>query len=411
MGTMRLRHTFQHDPDSQQLVGRLMLGTKRRPYPLPCQAHVGRASILGRHGTSEQARRHPAASGGREECELTLAYVADEDHAAGETCPLYRSGLAFGRQFGPGRQTGTKYLQRTLETLLDELPGGEEDLWRNEVSVLVMNNAPGEHAEFEELRRRAATGTDRFSLKARHYVTWLNNPGLVADPTPDAADPDDLHNPDDRPGRQVRKQTCDLIALLRHAAPLSRYYFFMEDDFEVCPFALRALHTAAVKANAQRESKGWVALRVSYGMNGVLMHNADIPDLVDYLWRHVTRKPPDLLWAEWVALQARARPPRPYAVYRYNVLNHLGAISSFAVRPDRPGWPGCWAPMSSVWSLALSERYNRRCRDVSDVSPCATRPRGRASLRDQRGLPLEPDGLEPWMSHQVNWTAPVLPRT
>lgn len=55
-----------------------------------------------RHGTSEQARRHPAASGGREECELTLAYVADEDHAAGETCPLYRSGLAFGRQFGPG---------------------------------------------------------------------------------------------------------------------------------------------------------------------------------------------------------------------------------------------------------------------------------------------------------------------
>lgn len=57
-----------------------------------------------------------------------------------------------------------------------------------------------------------------------------------------------------------------------------------QDDFEVCPFALRALHTAAVKANAQRESKGWVALRVSYGMNGVLMHNADIPDLVDYLW-------------------------------------------------------------------------------------------------------------------------------
>ncbi|KAL6771926.1 hypothetical protein ACKKBG_A28325 [Auxenochlorella protothecoides x Auxenochlorella symbiontica] len=319
--------------------------------------------------------------------------------------------LTIGIPTVPRRQTGTKYLQRTLETLLDELPGGEEDLWRNEVSVLVMNNAPGEHAEFEELRRRAATGTDRFSLKARHYVTWLNNPGLVADPTPDAADPDDLHNPDDRPGRQVRKQTCDLIALLRHAAPLSRYYFFMEDDFEVCPFALRALHTAAVKANAQRESKGWVALRVSYGMNGVLMHNADIPDLMDYLWRHVTRKPPDLLWAEWVALQARARPPRPYAVYRYNVLNHLGAISSFAVRPDRPGWPGCWAPMSSVWSLALSERYNRRCRDVSDVSPCATRPRGRASLRDQRGLPLEPDGLEPWMSHQVNWTAPVLPRT
>ena len=27
---------------------------------------------------------------------------------------------------------------------------------------------------------------------------------------------------------QVRKQTCDLIALLHHAAPVARYYMFME---------------------------------------------------------------------------------------------------------------------------------------------------------------------------------------
>lgn len=52
----------------------------------------------------------------------------------------------------------------------------------------------------------------------------------------------------------------------------------------MCPLALRALQTAAVKADAQPESRDWAALRVSYGMNGVLMHSADIPDLVDYLW-------------------------------------------------------------------------------------------------------------------------------
>lgn len=80
-------------------------------------------------------------------------------------------------------------------------PAAPADLWRDEVSVLVMNNAPREHAEFEELRRGAAAGTDRFSEKARHYVSWLENPGTVTDPTPDAADPDDLHNPGDRPGR------------------------------------------------------------------------------------------------------------------------------------------------------------------------------------------------------------------
>ena len=131
-------------------------------------------------------------------------------------------------------------------------------------------------------------------------------------------------------------------------------------------------------------------------MNGVVMHSADAPRLADFLWRHIALKPPDLLWVEWVVRQAKpipaaaaavgagvhqgagaaagaaagtaeeaaedmaaAAPPtsmsqrvlpeqlrRPYIVYRHNLLRHLGALSSFAVRPDRPDWPGCFAPMT-----------------------------------------------------------------
>jgi hypothetical protein len=37
----------------------------------------------------------------------------------------------------------------------------------------------------------------------------------------------------------------------------------------VCPFMLRALHYALAKAHALQPS--WLALRLSYGMNGVLL--------------------------------------------------------------------------------------------------------------------------------------------
>lgn len=200
--------------------------------------------------------------------------------------------------------------------------------------------------------------------------------------------------------RQVRKQTCDLIALLREAAPQSRYYLFMEDDFEVCPLALRALQHAMASADAGAATRGWVALRVSYGLNGVVLRSGDVLALADYFWEHVARLPPDLLWAEWVrARSQRPRPAalaglrrerlpaeprgdlRPYVIYQHNLMRHLGEISSFAVRPDRPAWPGCFEPMAKAWSLATFERYDRRCLRYSDLSPCTHRGRGATQAR------------------------------
>lgn len=72
---------------------------------------------------------------------------------------------------------------------------------------------------------------DAFAAKAAAYVDLLDNPGSMDDPTPDAPEPDDLHNPGDRPGRAVRQQTRDLISLLEAARHRATYYMFMEDDF------------------------------------------------------------------------------------------------------------------------------------------------------------------------------------
>lgn len=45
---------------------------------------------------------------------------------------------------------------------------------------------------------------------------------------------------------------------------------------------------------------------------------------------------------------------RPLVVYRYNMLAHIGVVSSFAVRMARPAWPGCYAPMNRVRMTPLS---------------------------------------------------------
>ena len=52
------------------------------------------------------------------------------------------------------RKTGADYLTRTLETLLEELPGDDTDPLHGRVRVLVINNRPGNHSVFYAVRCR-----------------------------------------------------------------------------------------------------------------------------------------------------------------------------------------------------------------------------------------------------------------
>ena len=50
---------------------------------------------------------------------------------------------------------------------------------------------------------------------------------------------------------------------------------------------------------------------------------------------------------------------RPLVVYKYNMLAHIGAVSSFEVRPDRAKWPACYHSMALVRSPAPLRRVTR----------------------------------------------------
>ena len=146
--------------------------------------------------------------------------------------------------------------------------------------------------------------------------------------------------------------------------PPSPLFMFMEDDFRTCEGALRGLRYLVQKTRTVYPE--WLGLRTSYGLNGVVVRSEDLPGFRDYLLRHQARLPPDLLWTEWVEgtrADVRERTnARKLIVYRYNLFEHLGAVSTFSIRPRRPSWPGCYAPMSSAWSLTAVEKFDeRRC--------------------------------------------------
>ena len=266
------------------------------------------------------------------------------------------------------RPGGVSYLNATLSSLMDELPDSLGDpLGPANVQVLVMNGAgEGAHPGFEAARAAFAQG------KGGAYVRFRELPAPCVDPTPDAAPVDDLNNPQNVPGQEVRAQSCHLASLLEASSALSQHYLFLEDDFETCGHALRTVHYALNKASLR--APDWLALRFSYGMNGIVLRSSDLPSLAAYLRKHLTRLPPDLLWREWAIAGGEsmrtAKPARRLYTYRQNVWAHTGVVSTFAVRPLRRAWPACYAPMAAVWSLVAREQFDGAHCAQEDISPC-----------------------------------------
>ena len=74
------------------------------------------------------------------------------------------------------------------------------------------------------------------------------------------------------PSRSTRHVTCKaLLRVLRAAA------------CRVCPYAIRIMGYIVRKLNAVPSTAPWLAVRLSYGMNGILLPMRNLPPLTSYM--------------------------------------------------------------------------------------------------------------------------------
>jgi hypothetical protein len=180
------------------------------------------------------------------------------------------------------------------------------------------------------------------------------------------------------------RQTHDVIEMLEALRGTAcvpgkgKYFVFLEDDVVPCHYA--SLHIAYVlrEANARfGGDDGWSVIRVSQGLIGVIAQCRDLDAYISYLDAHARDGPVDYVLAEfWTSVNAAGQAyfgerRREYVVYRYNLFQHRGRVSSFAGRTEGQGYGRVYHRCFDTLSTLLhdNEMFSSWCLH-DDISPC-----------------------------------------
>jgi hypothetical protein len=177
-----------------------------------------------------------------------------------------------------------------------------------------------------------------------------------------------------KPGFVVRRQTRNIVTvILKNMQRRGKYYLFLEDDMQICSNGFLALQYMLDKAS--RYHPDWLAIRASYGMNGIFMHMKDIPTFAQYLIKHQVRRPPDHLVVEWFAGEtpesSEYKQKRANIGFKYNLFNHIGVVSTLRTQKTT-GFPKCFEPLVEPTVFQV-EAYSARDCPRDDLWPCNVR--------------------------------------
>ena len=139
---------------------------------------------------------------------------------------------------------------------------------------------------------------------------------------------------------------------------------------ELCPHALFSIQYMLTKA--ERYFSNFMMIRCSYGMNGIIIRDEDMRSFGDYLVEHQVRRPPDHLVVEWFAGETeqsnKLKAGRAHLSFRYNILNHLGKISTLRDAHSK-AFPICYEDLGEPTLFEVEAFDFLKCED-DDISPC-----------------------------------------
>lgn len=265
------------------------------------------------------------------------------------------------------------YLLRTLESIAQQLPTDPDDILYSKVLIIVVNMQVNAHADrthkvFEEAKIKYTTG-EHAHLSSSFLFTELKKEEIIPDPIPNRNQHNDLGNAN-VPGFLVRRQTRNIVSVMRKSFNKGKYYLFSEDDMILCHQGLFAIQYLLRKANEYHPN--WLAIRTSYGMNGIFMHNKDLETFSKYLLKHQARRPPDHLVVEWYAGETpeakEYRGKRANIGFKWNLFDHLGVISTLRSQ-KASAMPRCYEMLVEPVVFQV-EAYNPHECPHEDIWPC-----------------------------------------
>lgn len=328
------------------------------------------------------------------------------------------------------REENVEYLTETLNALISKLPSLPNDPLFDKIRIVVMNNEPGKHESFslnrkrlensqwadyfdfiDNVNRQTETKQEAFDTAKAYYRKFYDDHeeqklelnrkmnlsiDKINETKPKANIINDSNNDNNtveiikkkkqserrRPQRRrpqrsnsrVQQQTRDVVDLLNYVYDVHKptYYLFMEDDFKLCSNGIEAIRYLIQRATYYNHD--WIAIRASFGLNGIFLHGNDIQVVSNYLYKHQVRRPPDHLLTEWFAGEtkeaAHYRRTRKHVGFRFNIFEHIGVVSSIR-KKDHPinYYPSCWQPLLPPIVFDVEAFKIKDCPD-NDIWPC-----------------------------------------
>lgn len=271
------------------------------------------------------------------------------------------------------RANNEPYLLQSLETLAALLPSDPADLMYDRIVVHIVNLQVNAHPEKEHIifaQAKAKYSAVSGHPKARYFIfTDITKDEILPDPKQGANAKNDQGNAN-KPGFLVRRQTRNIVTVMRKNLHAAKYYLFLEDDMQFCSNGLLAMQYMLSKAD--RYHPNWLAIRASYGMNGIFMHDKDLETFADYLLKHQSRRPPDHLVVEWYAGESaeagKYKGNRANIGFKYNLFNHIGVVSTLRSQKST-SYPKCYEPLLEPTVFKVEAFDPHQC-PKDDIWPC-----------------------------------------